>query len=195
MINVAIISGSPAELSRLNGLLQEIHRIMESLGWKVDEIQVRQIPSDDLIHCRFDSPAILESHRIIEDADAVVIGTPIYKASYTGLLKTFLDLLPQKALIDKIVFPVTIGGSIAHLLAIDYALKPVLSALGATHIFSGVYALDTQVIRLEDGCYTLDDELKLRLERSLAEWVRQVKLSVAIGERRDDEGELIVLGV
>ncbi|MCG6197676.1 NAD(P)H-dependent oxidoreductase, partial [Anoxybacillus sp. LAT_38] len=90
---------------------------------------------------RFDSPAILEANRIIAKSDAVVVATPIYKASYTGVLKSFLDLIPQKGLEKKIVLPLAIGGTIAHLLAIDYALKPVLSALGANHIFTGVYAL------------------------------------------------------
>jgi FMN reductase len=49
-------------------------------------------------------------------------------------LKTYLDLLPQKALVGKRIVPIAIGGSLGHLLAIENALKPVLSVLGATEI-------------------------------------------------------------
>jgi FMN reductase len=180
MIKIAIISGSPAEQSRLNGLLQEVRSTAEAQGWNVEEVQVRKIPPEDLIHCRFDSPSILENNRIVEEADAVVVATPIYKASYSGVLKTFLDLLPQKGLKQKIVLPIAIGGTIAHLLAIDYALKPVLSSLGANHILGGVYALDSQVTRLEGDGLALDDELKSRLDHSLSEWVRQVMLAATV---------------
>ena len=57
----------------------------------------------------------------------VIVATPIYKAAYSGLLKVFLDLLPAEALRGKTVLPLASGGSVAHLLALDYALKPVLS--------------------------------------------------------------------
>ncbi len=65
---------------------------------------------------------------------AVVVATPIYKAAYTGGLKALFDILPQSALRGKTVLPLATGGSPAHLLAIDYALKPVLSALGASDL-------------------------------------------------------------
>ncbi len=57
----------------------------------------------------------------------MVIGTPVYKAAYSGLLKSLLDLLPQYALAGKTVLPLATGGSTAHVLAIDYALRPVLA--------------------------------------------------------------------
>jgi len=73
-----------------------------------------------------------------------LVATPIYKAAYSGLLKSFLDLLPQDGLRGKTVLPLATGGSTAHLLALDYALKPVLGALGARHILDSVYATDAQ---------------------------------------------------
>ncbi len=69
----------------------------------------------------------------------VVVATPVYKAAYTGLLKAFLDVLPRQTLLDKTVFPIAPGGSLAHLLTIDFAFKPVLSALGAQHVLNGLY--------------------------------------------------------
>ena len=63
--------------------------------------------------------------------------------------------------------PLFIGGTIAHLLAVDYSLKPVLTALGARHILGGVYAVDQAVDRLPDGGYQLSEDIKTRLETSL----------------------------
>ena len=94
-------------------------------------------------------PAIAEAVLAVERADLVVVGTPIYKAAYSGLLKVFLDLLPPDALRDKLVLPLATGGSPAHFLALDYALKPVLSALGARHVLDGVFATDAQLRSLD----------------------------------------------
>ena len=77
----------------------------------------------------------------------MLISTPVYKASFAGGLKAVLDLLDEKALAGKVVLPIATGGSPAHLLALEYGLKPVLSALGARHILAGVYATDKQVRR------------------------------------------------
>jgi FMN reductase len=63
----------------------------------------------------------------------VVVATPVYKAAYSGLLKVFLDVLPQTALKGKLVLPLATGGSPHHMLALDYALRPVLQSLGAPH--------------------------------------------------------------
>jgi hypothetical protein len=96
------------------------------------------------VRADFDDPAIRRAREQVAAARLVVIATPIYKASYSGLLKTFLDLLPQDALRGKTVLALGTGGSVAHLLALDYALKPVLAALGARHILDTVYAVDAQ---------------------------------------------------
>ena len=55
-------------------------------------------------------------------------------------------MLPERALQGKVVLPLATGGTVAHLLAVDYALKPVLSALKAQEILHGVFADDSQVI-------------------------------------------------
>ncbi|MNJ38984.1 FMN reductase (NADPH) [compost metagenome] len=99
----------------------------------------------------------------------------MYKASYTGVLKTFLDLVPQKGLAGKIILPLFIGGSLAHLLSIDYSLKPVLSSLGARHILGGVYAVDAYIARTEQGGFEISEELITRLEENVAELAEETK--------------------
>ncbi|MCH1932822.1 NAD(P)H-dependent oxidoreductase, partial [Shewanella sp. A25] len=83
---------------------------------------------------KYNSEAILATNKKVEEADAVIVASQVYKASFTGILKTYLDLLPQKGLENKIVLPLMLGGTISHLLAIDYSLKPVLASLGAENI-------------------------------------------------------------
>ncbi|GGY13516.1 NAD(P)H-dependent oxidoreductase [Streptomyces anandii] len=67
-------------------------------------------------------------------ADGVVIVIPLYKAAHSGQLKALLDLLSQCALEGVTVLPLSIGGSTAHALAIDYGLRPVFTSMGPAHI-------------------------------------------------------------
>ena len=56
-------------------------------------INVRDLPADALLGGRTADPAIAAAIQLVERADAVVVANPIYKASYTGVLKAFLDVL------------------------------------------------------------------------------------------------------
>ena len=93
--------------------------------------------------------------------------TPVYKAAYSGLLKCLLDLLPQHALAGKTVLPLATGGSTAHVLAIDYALRPVLSSMGANHIVQGWFLLDRHITVAADGSVAVEAESAQELDRVL----------------------------
>jgi FMN reductase len=141
------------------------------VGFEVDIVSARDVPPEDLVFGRYDSPALEPIKALLAAADGVIISTPIYKASYTGLLKSFLDLMPQKALFGKVVLPLATAGTISHLLAIEYSLKPVLAELGARHINSTVYVVDKQIQRQEDGSFVLDEEIEQRLNESVQELI------------------------
>lgn len=171
MSNVVIIAGSPSKRSRLTGLIDYSAGKLGEAGTVVNIIHVADLPAEDVVQAKFDSPAIQDALALVQAADAVIVSTPVYKAAYSGVLKLFLDLIPQEGLKGKLALPLVIGGSIAHLLAIDYALKPVLAALGGRHILGGVYAVDQGIERLEDGTYALSAEIAARLDRALEELV------------------------
>ncbi|MGW4234250.1 NAD(P)H-dependent oxidoreductase [Streptomyces sp. NPDC004980] len=82
-----------------------------------------------------------------------VSGSP--SATYSGPLKSLLDLLPQYAPTGNTVLPLATGGSTAHVLAIDYALRPVLSSTGAAHITQGWFVLDRNITVSADGTLTV----------------------------------------
>ena len=174
MANILAIAGSPSHPSRTYGLVEYAAQLLQPEGFQVDIVSARDFPAEDLVFGRYDSPALEPVKALLAKADGVIIATPIYKAAYTGLLKSFLDLLPQKALLGKVILPIATGGTIAHLLAIDYALKPVLSELGARHLLGGVYAVDKQIARQPDGSFQLDEEIDQRLKHSLHDLVAAI---------------------
>jgi FMN reductase len=161
------IHGSPAATSRSHSLLALAQSRLQAVAGRVRQIAVRDLPAQALLHAQFDHPLIRQALAEVEQAQVVLISTPIYKASYSGLLKAFLDLLPQDALRGKTVLPLATGGSIAHLLALDYALKPVLSALGARDILDPVFATDAQIPKHESLGYAPSAEIVERVDLAL----------------------------
>ncbi len=174
MATILAISGSPSHPSRTHAILEYAASLLQQENFQVDLVSARDFSAEDLVFGRYESPALEPVKAQIEKADGLIIATPIYKASYTGLLKAFLDLLPQKAFYGKTILPIATGGTIAHLLAIDYALKPVLSELGARHLLGGVYAVDKQIQRQENGSVQLDEEIDQRLKHSLRDFVQAI---------------------
>ena len=142
---VVSLGGSPSLKSRSAVLLDYARQRLQQLGVEVISYQIRDFAAEDLLHARFDSPQIQLLIEQIAQADCVLVATPVYKASFSGALKTLLDLLPERALQHKVVLPLATAGSSVHMLAVDYALKPVLAALKAQEMLHGVFAEDRQI--------------------------------------------------
>jgi FMN reductase len=144
-MNVLLLGGSPSAPSTTWRLLQLLGERLAALGHRTVALQVRQLPAEALLHADLDDAVLRESLALVLEADAVIVGTPVYKASFSGVLKVFLDLLPQDGLAGKLVLPVATGGSQSHMLALDYALRPVLASLGPRHILPSIYATSRQL--------------------------------------------------
>jgi FMN reductase len=145
------ISGSPSEVSKTNRVAEHVLAALAGGDTEVAHIVLRELPADALLRADTGHPAIAAAMAVLENADGVVLATPTYKAAYSGLLKAFLDLLPQFALSGKAVLPLATGGSIAHVLALDYGLRPVLQSLGPRHVVQSYYLLESQVTLAGDG--------------------------------------------
>jgi FMN reductase len=87
-------------------------------------------------------PAVAERVQTIQRASVAVFASPTFKATYTGLLKLFLDQFPTDGLAGVTAFPVMLGAGPAHALAPDLLLKPVLVELGAICPAAGLYLID-----------------------------------------------------
>lgn len=175
MADIVTIAGSPAETSRSSALLDLARRALEQQGLSTAAIHVREIPAEDLLYGRADSPAVARVAALLAPARGVIVATPVYKAAYTGVLKALLDLLPATTLSGKVVLPIATGGSPAHALSVEYALMPVLGALGASVLLGGIYAIDSQLERLPDGAVRLDPALEPRWQQALADLARIVR--------------------
>ncbi|HEX2099763.1 MAG TPA: NADPH-dependent FMN reductase [Candidatus Synoicihabitans sp.] len=175
MQSVVLLSGSPSATSRSSALLDYAAARLQAKGLQSVQFSVRDFPAEDLVLGRYESPAFAELHRRVGEAPALIVSTPVYKAAYAGGFKTMLDVLPQTALRGKTVLPLVTGGSPAHQLVIDYALKPVLSALGATDLLQGVYLVDGQYQLTADGTLSFLGDLQERVDRAVDQIVASVR--------------------
>jgi FMN reductase len=171
---ILALSGSPSVSSRTALLPAHLEPQLGRLGYKLDVLHLRQLPAEDLFSANVQAPALRDAMERLERAVGVIIATPIYKAAYTGMLKSFLDVLPQFGLTGKSVLPLATGGSIAHVLAIDYALRPVLTSLNARHIVNGLFILDKQITPIDGGGITLDSDVEKRLNEVVAAFVESL---------------------
>ena len=87
-------------------------------------------------------PVVGEAVAAVRAAEVLVVASPTYKATYTGLLKLFLDQIGTGDLAGVVAVPVMLGGGPAHALAPELLLKPVLVELGATVTTRGLYLVD-----------------------------------------------------
>ncbi|MEU6256487.1 NADPH-dependent FMN reductase [Streptomyces sp. NPDC047043] len=129
MPTILAVSGSPSPVSLTHRVLTRAAERLDARGHLADVLAVRTLPPGELLAADTAHPQIAAAVRQFAEADAVVLATPVYKAGYSGLLKAFLDLLPQFALEGKVVLPLATGGSLAHVLALDYGLRPVLMSM------------------------------------------------------------------
>jgi FMN reductase len=165
-MTVLTITGSPAANSRSHRIAEFV--TAKFLGWGVDasKLHLRDLPAEALVRLDHDHPVLRAALAGVASASAIVIATPVYKAAYSGLLKTFLDLLPRNGLSGKAILPIATVGVPAHSLALDYALKPVLSALGARYVLDSIYVLDHQMSWTPEAGPQLAAEIAGRLDRS-----------------------------
>ena len=176
-MEIVLISGSPSAPSRGSGLLNRVGDAARAGGITTSHIDVRLLPPGDLLRANVAAEELVAARELIERATGVVIATPVYKAAYSGLLKCFLDTLPvDTTLRGKIVLPIATAAAPTHVLALDYALKPVLSSLGATFMCAGFWTLDSQFDKVADGTMQLKPEAAERIDPMIAEFLAVVKI-------------------
>src|SRR6266852_2533285 len=132
------ISGSPGATSKSRLLVHYALERLAAWGASTELVDLATLPADALLGRGAAPPVAAALERTIR-ARIVVAGTPVYRATYSGLLKVFFDLLPQDSLVGKIGIPIVIGHGLAHSLAVDLGLRPLFASVGVTVVPSGVY--------------------------------------------------------
>ena len=133
------ISGSPSSASSSRRLVEQALASFSSRGWETDLIDLSALPADALLS-RGEDPAVSEALDRVAGARILVIGTPVYRATYTALLKTIFDLMPQDHLAGKVAVLIATGFAAEHMLAIDHGLRPLVASLAGVSAATGIYA-------------------------------------------------------
>lgn len=155
MATILSVSGSLSATSRTARLLRHLDQRLITQGHEVIPFDVRDLPRRRPARRGLPAPGDPAGHGTGRAGGRGRGRHPVYKAAYSGLLKALLDLLPQYALTGKTVLPLATGGSTAHVLAIDYALRPVLSSMGAQHIVPSWFPLDRDITVGDGGTVTV----------------------------------------
>jgi FMN reductase len=137
------ISGNITRPSRTRRLVEEIVSAAEAAGFGTGETY-------DVVDAGPELGATVQRDRApwavdlllsaIERSDALVVASPVYKASYTGLLKHLFDLIDPKLLRGRPVLLAATGGSDRHALVIEHQFRPLFGFFGAASLPAGLYA-------------------------------------------------------
>ncbi|TCC46485.1 NADPH-dependent FMN reductase [Kribbella capetownensis] len=140
--SVVTVVGNPRPGSRTAAAAASVAELLASeLGtpYRIDELVDLVTFASAIFEREAVERAALESAiDLVTSASVLVLATPVYKGSYTGLLKSFLDVLPPQALAGAVVVPVTVSAAPSHKLLADQHLRPVLAELGASVPVPGV---------------------------------------------------------
>ncbi len=111
--------------------------------------------------------AVEEQVRAIENADLLVVASPVYRGAYPGLLKHLFDLVGMEALVDTPVLLAATGGSPLHALVIDHQLRPLFSFFQAVTLPIGVYATEGDFSDYRIASEALKARIRLAVERAV----------------------------
>ena len=113
-------------------------------------------------------PATIEAELDrIESADLLIVASPVYRASFTGLFKHLFDFVDQYALVDKPVLLAATGGSDRHALIIEHQLRPLFGFFQALTLPIGVYAKDSDFTDYRVSSLDLQERIDLAVTRAL----------------------------
>lgn len=142
-IKVVVVSGSLRNPSRTHVLLQAlVERLQARLPIELHWVRIADLAGALAGSLERDSvsPALLPHLRAVEEADLIIAGSPVYRASYTGLFKHFFDLVDYQALKGVPVLLAATGGGERHALVIDHQLRPLFAFFQAHTLPYGLYA-------------------------------------------------------
>jgi len=169
-LKVVAVSGSLHAPSKTTALAGEI---LAALGRELDidahVIEVNEIGPEFAGALRRDqvSPAVEEELQRIESADLLVVASPVYRASFTGLFKHLFDFVGQYALVDKPVLLAATGGSDRHALIIEHQFRPLFGFFQALTLPIGIYACDNDFTEYRVTSLDLQERIDLAVSRAL----------------------------
>ncbi len=147
-LSVAVVSGSLQQPSRTRALVDAVARQLahrRAIALSVIDLAEAGALVAPLTSRKGIAPETEALFAAVENADLLIVGSPIYKASYTGLFKHFFDLIPPEALEGVPVVLTGTGGSERHALALEHQFRPLFGFFGAITLPTTVYAVESDI--------------------------------------------------
>ncbi|HEX3247553.1 MAG TPA: NAD(P)H-dependent oxidoreductase [Chloroflexota bacterium] len=138
------LSGSISSPSRSGALVNDLLERLAARNIDTELIDLARLSADGLLYRTKDAEVAAALERVT-NVPILLVGTPIYRASYTGQLKAFFDLMPRDALHGTIAGLIATGASPAHLLAVDHGLRPLVASLAGLSAARAIYATDPEL--------------------------------------------------
>jgi len=149
MTKIAVVTGNPKPSSRTHSVaLAVADALAKETGESADRLVIDLAEHAPRLFDWTD-PELTRLTAEVAAADIAIFASPTYKATYTGLLKAFLDRYPSNGLAGITAVPVMTGGWPGHLLAVEVHLRPVLIELGATVPARGLYVTEPELADLD----------------------------------------------
>jgi FMN reductase len=161
--DVLLIAGSPGGSSRGAALLDLLSQRLQTDGASVRQFGLRDFPADALVLGRIEAPEVAAFLAAVRGAKAIVFATPVYKAVYSGGLKTIIDLIAPDGLEGKALLAVATAKLDAHGATVDAAFQSLYDFFRGSRRLPTLFLLDPQ-LKLEAGKLTLDDSAGARVE-------------------------------
>jgi len=128
--SLTAILGSPFSGSSSEKIVNLVIESLPTSNWDTRVIDLAKISSDALL-LRKEDETLNSSIDYVVNSTVIIAATPTYRATYTGLIKSFFDQLPADSLAGILLLPIQTGGSPEHSLSIEYGLVPMVRTLGA----------------------------------------------------------------
>ncbi|GAA0841237.1 NADPH-dependent FMN reductase [Streptosporangium amethystogenes subsp. fukuiense] len=149
-MSIVTVLGNPRPGSRTHGAANSAaEAVARRIGVREAPEVVDLAVLAPLLFAPETAPEVRAALELVAGADVLVVASPTYKATYTGLLKAFLDRLPGGALASAVALPLLVMGDAKHSLAVEVHLRPLLVELGAVVPTPGLALLESQLADLD----------------------------------------------
>lgn len=158
-VKLAVVSaglGEPSSTRLLADRLAEAARVAledQEREVEITTVELRDVATE-IAHnftTGFAGAALREASERVTEADGLIAVTPVFSASYSGLFKSFFDVLDNDALTGKPVLLGATGGTPRHSLVLEHAMRPLFSYLRAVTVPTAVYAATDDWAAADDG--------------------------------------------
>jgi FMN reductase len=164
------VSGSPTHPSRTTALVEDVtSSIARAVGGDATVVELGPLLAElGAGPYRVDiGQRARDALELVESADLLVVGSPAYRATYTGLFKLFFDHIGQYSLVDKPIVLTATGGSDRHALLVEHQMRPLFGFFQALTLPLGIFASEGDFVDYRVESPQLRERIDTAVQRTL----------------------------